>query len=319
MAKKKKNKLSRKQKKALKKAAGLQGKKVSKQELNAIVQKEAQKKQRGAATLRRYNSNKEYLEKMGVPTDIITKSTTIKETKKRAAEYLAKQEQTDRHKKQASLVARKINRLIDAGYTHEEATKLVGNFWRPASNKVIDQFVAEKRKPPKNENIRLTGKQYLYVGVCEIKDGFSIPNTGSLTTEEIQDILQINLDEAVHNPDGSDKFASVFEYKYGSKGNMEHRANVFYGRGYDMNPEHLKLSSNQYQKLTVSNKWSEHEFFAMFYACTCQMKNQDIVEFNDYLKDYCKANGFPFMDDYPYLAGEKAKGTHRRKRKRKSK
>ena len=307
MAKKKNKKLSRKQKKALKKAAGLQGKKVSKQELNAIAQKETQKKQRSVAAQRRYNNNKEYLEKMGVPTDIITKSTSIKETKKRAAEYIAKQEQTDRHKKQANLVARKINRLIDAGYTYDEASKLVGNFWRPASNKVIDQFVAEKRKPPKNENLVLSGKQYLYVGVCEIKDGFQIPNLKLLTSEEIQDLLAENLHEAVKNPDGSDRFSSVFQYKYGSKARMERRAEVFYSRGYDMNIEHLKLNTEQYQKITVSNKWSEHDFFSMFYTCTCQMKNEDIVEFNDYLKDYCKSNGFPFMDDYPYLSKRKSK------------
>ena len=295
------DKLPRKKKKAVKKAAGLQGKKTTKKEVISLANKEAQKQKRNAATLRRYNENKKYLESLNIPTNIITKSTSIKETKKRAEKYLAEHAKNERQYKQANLVARKINRLIDAGFTHEEATKIVGSFWRPASDKKIAEIIHEKTRPPINENIPLKGKNYLYVGVCEIKDGFTIPNLHLLSLEDIKDFLDSNLGKAAKEPDGSPNFSSVFQYKYGSKSNMEYRAKVFYDRGYNMNVEHLKLTPERYQKITVSNAWSERDFFSMFYTCTCQMKNSDIIDFNDYLKDYCNSNGYPFMDDYPYL------------------
>ena len=275
---------------------------ITNRQIEKIV---AEKEKREAAATRRYNSNKEYLKKHGVPTDIISKSTTIKETKKRAEEYLknkaAKEAKTDRQKRQANLVARKINRLIDAGFSHAEAEKLVGSFWRPASDKKIADIIEEKRKPPINSDIPLTGKTYLYVGVCEVKDGFHVPNTKGLTTDQLKDYVTDILRSAQYTPDGSGSMSSVFTYARGTKARMERRAEVFYKRGYNLDPAHHKLSPQQYQKITVSNTWSEHEFFSMFYTCISQMKNHDVLDFNDYLKDYCKMNGFPFMDDFPYL------------------
>lgn len=295
------DKVPRKKKKALKKAAGKQGQKTPKKEVVTLANKEAQKKKRDAATLRRYNQNKQYLESLNIPTDIISKSTSIKETKKRAEKYLAEQGKSERQYKQSNLVARKINRLLDAGFTQEEAQKIVGSFWRPVSDKKIAEIIEEKNRPPINENIPLVGKNYLYVGVCEIKDGFHVPNTDALTTEQLKDFVQDVLKEARRTPDGSASFSAAFQYGRGSKSNMEYRAKVMYERGYNMNAEHLKLSPERYQKITVSNKWSEHDFFGMFYTCITQMKNADVLDFNDYLKDYCISNGFPFMDEFPYL------------------
>ena len=288
-------------KKQLKKRAGLEGQRVSQAQLETLQKKEAQKRKRDAATTRRYNSNKNYLKSVGVPTDIITKSTSIKETKKRAEEYLKSQAKSDRQIRQANLVARKINRLIDSGFSYEEAKAKVGSFWRPISEKEIDRIIHEKTAPTINENIPLKGKNYLYVGVCEIKDGFHVPNTASMTAQELKDFTRDILRAAKNNPDGSASFASAFAYSKGTKARMERRAERFYNRGYDMNPEHMKLTPERYQKITVSNTWSEHDFFAMFYTCASQMKNADVLDFNDYLKDYCISNGFPFMDDFPYL------------------
>lgn len=295
------DKVPRKKKKAVKKAAGLQGKSVPKREVISLANKETEKQKRNAATLRRYNANKEYLKSLNIPTDIISKSTTIKETKKRAENYLKEQGKTERQIKQANLVARKVNKLIDSGFTYEEAQKAVGSFWKPISDKQLQQLIDERSKPPINSNIPLVGKTYLYVGVCEVKDGFHIPNTSQLSTEQLKDFVYDILTEAKRTPDGSGSFASAFQYGRGSKADMEYRAKQMYKRGYDTDPEHHKLTPERYQKITVSNKWTEHEFFSMFYTCASQMKNADILDFNDYLKDYCNSNGFPFMDDLPYL------------------
>lgn len=301
MAKKYGDKVPRKAKKSIKKKAGLQGQKTTKSQVVNLANKEAAKERRKNADARRYNENKAALRAAGLSESIITKRTSKKETQRLIDEYLAQQK---REQKQLTLQRRyatKVNRLIDAGFTQEEAQKIAGSVSRQISHEKIDAIIAEKNKPPVNQNIRLTGKQYLYVGVCEVKDGFSIPNTQALTTEQLKDYLNEILTAAKVSPDGSGNFSSAFSVSFGSRSNMQHRANVMYKRGYNMDANHLKLESNQYQKITVSNKWSEHEFLSMFYACASQMKNSDIISFNNTLKNYCNENDFPFMNDFPYL------------------
>ena len=301
MAKKYDNKVPRKQKKAVKKKAGLQGQKVQKEQVVNLANKETQKQRRANQAARRYNENIELLKSVGLPTNIITKKTSQKETRRIVDEYLSTQQKTEKRRQIEQRYAYKINRLIDAGFTPEEAQKIAGSVSRQLSNAKIDEVIAKKNAPPTNSSIRLKGKQYLYVGVCEIKDGFSIPNTKGLTVNQLKDYIQEILTAAKASPDGSGSFSSAFSVAFGSRSNMQHRAKVMYNRGYNMDPQHLKLQENQYQKITVSNAWNEHEFLSMFYACASQMKNSDVIDFNNKLKNYCNENGFPFMDDFEYI------------------
>lgn len=288
------DKVPRKKKKAVKKAAGLQGKSVPKKEVVSLANKEAQKKKRDAATLRRFNANKEYLKSLNIPTNIITKSTSTKETKKRAERYLAEQGKTERQIRQANLVARKINRLIDAGFTKQEAEKYVGSFWRPASEKTLDSIIAEKA-PPAGTNFTFTAKEHLYIGAAEVRGGFHPENFTHLSNAELASQIHDRVNEADSNPDDSNSLYCVYQVYTGNKDDMNHVAKTFYKRGYNMSPKHTKLDSKQYNKLTISNSWNEHDFYSMVLNVINQMKNEDVRPFISRMREYCDSNGLPFM------------------------
>ena len=296
-------------KKQLKKQAGLEGKKVSRKELESLRRKEVEKQKRNAATLRRYNQNKRYLDSLDIPTDIISKSTSIKETKKRAEKYLAEQAKekakSDRHYKQSNLVARKINRLLDAGFTKEEAEKLVGKFWRPTSDKKIEEIILEKTSPILESGITFTAKEYLYIGAAETRGGFVPELYDHLSNGELAAQILDRMNEAQFHPDDSNSMYCVYRVDYDeSKEELNHVAKAFYKRGYDLsakNKRHVKLDSKQYNKLTISNRWNEHDFYSMVLNCINQMKNEDVLPFIAEMGQYCNRNGLPFMKNlYKY-------------------
>ena len=296
------DKVPRKKKKALKKAAGLQGQKTAKKEVVTLANKEAQKKKRDAATLRRYNANKEYLKSLNIPTDIISKSTSIKETKKRAENYLAEKAKKDaanaRQYKQANLVARKINRLLDAGFTQEEAQKIVGSFWRPKSDKEIDRIIYEKQNPI-NDHVKVTTRDYLYVGFAETNDAMDFQLFKTFSVEEMEDRIKSRLHECEVNPDGSDAMSGVFVVEYGSLEMMKAVAEDYYSRGYNfaMRNGKVKLDHNRYFKLTLNNTYSLHNFLQLVCTVLCNCKNDMAAHYFNEFKYYCKDNGLPFLDN----------------------
>lgn len=142
-----------------------------------------------------------------------------------------------------------------------------------------------------------TAKEHLYIGFADIVDGWHSQNLSILPINDLKALIMDRVREARINEDGSDSFRGVFNIAMGSQNDMEHRARVFYKRGYDMTPKHLKLTENQYSKITVSNKWSEWDFLEMTYSCITQMRNADVESFMKNLKRYCRRNALPFMDD----------------------
>ena len=294
------DKVPRKKKKAVKKAAGLQGKKTPKTEVVKLANKEAQKKKRDAATLRRYNANKEYLKSLNIPTDIITKSTSIKETKIRAEKYLSeqakKQQSFDRQYKQSNLYARKINKLLDAGFTMEEATEHVGSFWRPATDKKIDEIIAERHADTRvGANIKFSSHEWLYVGYADTTNNFMIEDLSDVSDTELKRLIKYLKRNARKHPDDSSGFKGVFIVKHGTEQEMRYQAMYWYSRGYDLRPNVLKLSEYSFNKITVSNTFSQRDFWEMIYQCITQMKNEDVNHFFDALNEYCDEAGFPFM------------------------
>lgn len=285
-------------KKRLKQTAGLEGQKVSKQQLETLQRKEVQKKKRDAATARRYKSNKQYLENLRIPTDIISKSTSIKETKKRAEKYLAERAKTDRQYKQANLIARKINRLIDAGFTQNEAQEIVGSFWHPTSDKKIAEIIYKKQNPV-NPATKVTTKDYLYVGFAETNDNIDFTVFSTFSIEEMEDFIKNRLHECSVNPDGSDAMSGVFVVEYGPKDTMEAVANDYYKRGYNfaLRNGKVKLDHNRYFKMTLNNTYSQHKFLQLVCTVIGNCKNDMAADYFNEFKWYCKDNGLPFLDN----------------------
>lgn len=294
------DKLPRKKKKAVKKAAAQQGKQITNKQAISLANKEAEKQKRNAATLRRYNANKDYLKSLNIPTDIISKTTSIKETKKRAENYLKNEKKKARHEKQTKLYARKVNSLIDAGFTQAEAEKQVGSFWHPISDKRLTEIIQEKA-PPSGTNFTFTAKEHLYIGAAETRGGFRPENFSHLSNGELAAQILDRQNEAMNNPDDSAHMYCVYRVDSGDKEDMNHVAKTFYKRGYNMSSKHTKLDSKQYNKLTISNRWNEHDFYSMVLNCINQMKNEDVRPFLTEMTRYCNRNGLPFMKNlYKY-------------------
>ena len=294
------DKVPRKKKKAIKKAAGLQGQKTTKKEVVNLANKEAQKQKRNAATLRRYNANKEYLKSLNIPTDIISKSTSIKETKKRAEKYLAEQNKEkavfDRQYKQAHLVARKTNRLLDAGFTRAEADEIIGSFWKPATDKVIEERIQERRKfIDFTGEVKLSSDVWLYIGYADVTNNFRMDDLTNVSDRELKELIKYMRAYAKDNPDDSSGFRGVFKVSFGTRSEMRRIAAYWYERGYNLDSSVLKLSEYSFSKITLSNTFSQRDFWEMIYQCMIQMKNEDVELFFRELQRFCNEADFPFM------------------------
>lgn len=287
------DKVPRKQKKDLKKSAGLQGQKIPKKQMVDLANKEAQKKKRDAATARRFNQNKDYLRDLGVPVDIISKSTSIKETKRRAAAYLDEQRKAKRRDQQYQRYANKILRLLDAGFTQEEASAAVGPVWRPLSDKKIGELI--KSREDKSSPIKFSSDTWLYIGFADVTNGFMVEDLTNVTDNELKELINYLRAYAKDNPDDSSGFKGAFVAKFGSESEMRAMASYYYSKGYDLRPEVLKLSEYSFSKITLSNTFTQRDFWEMIYQCISQMKNEDVTGFFTILNRYCERAGFPFM------------------------
>lgn len=228
----------------------------------------------------------------GIPLSIITRNrldykAVDFDNKKQLAEWRRK--------------GQKLNAIRATGYRGKVTDAQLKKSWSNLQAEFAGIDIPEKMKSSRNTDIPLVGRSYLYVGVAEVKDGFLVPDLDMLSIDQIKTFCKEAVNDAKMLPDDSGTFSAAFQFATGTKSDMEYRAKVMYKRGYNMNPAHLKMDAGQYQKLTVSNKWSEREFFKMFYSCVTQMKNSDVVLFNNHLKRYCNSNNFPFMDDFQFI------------------
>lgn len=297
MAKKKYDKIPRKKKKQLKQKLGITGN-ISRSQLLKLEEKEREREQRAKAQARRYKQNIEYLESLGIPTNIITKTTSIKETERRARAYLADQASSARKKQQAHLYAKKVNRLIDAGFTPDEAYQIVGTLWKQKNNKEIDKIIENKK--PFNDSIRVTGSSYLYIGFAEKVSGFKMFDLSGKSNEELIDYINDRIRESDMNIDGYDVFTGIFKFDvFDSKQDALDQAEHWYERGYNLNFKHkqMKLDSDRYDKITISNSFNYREFLEMTYTCMAQMLNWQVLDFRKTLSDFDMENGTSFTKD----------------------
>lgn len=152
-----------------------------------------------------------------------------------------------------------------------------------------------KKAPAFNPNIRLTGSNYLYIGAAEVQGGFHAEDLTGLSDDDLIDRINERISDATGNPDGSSDLFCVFQVHHGSRSDCEELAKFYYGRGYNMTADHMKTIKDRYQRITVSNSFSQREFHEMVYTCISQMKNEDVKPFISQMRSYCNSNGFPFM------------------------
>lgn len=197
-----------------------------------------------------------------------------------------------------------LDALKAAGYKLKDVPKSHLNYgWGKLQENYpkIDVPYQQQKRIRKTEvrdiNKVYTANEYLYIGFADVVDGWHSQNLSVLPINDLKTLIMDRVREARMNEDDSSSFRGVFHIAMGSKESMEHRAQVYYKRGYDMTPAHMKLVESQFSKVTVSNKWSEWDFLSMTYTCITQMKNDDVGHFVTQLKRYCKRNKLPFMDD----------------------
>lgn len=230
-----------------------------------------------------------------IPLDIITRE----RLDYKAIDFTDKKALADYRRRGEKLAALKA-----AGYKGKEITQTdLRKSWAKLSNKfpkIEVPYTQQKRirtSEVRNINKVYEAREYLYIGFADIVDGWHFQNLSMLPITDLKSLIMDRVREARLNEDDSGSFRGVFQIAMGSKDDMEHRARVYYKRGYDMTPAHLKLVENQFSKITVSNKWSEWDFLEMTYNCISQMRNADVDQFVRMLKRYCQRNSLPFMDD----------------------
>lgn len=153
-------------------------------------------------------------------------------------------------------------------------------------------------------DIKWTGQYYMYIGAAEVQEGFRRENLGSLSDQELVERINERIADAMGNPSGSSDLFCIYQVYVGSKEDCEEIADFYYERGYNISGrskaqkhvKYVKLVQERYNKLTISNKFSQREFHEMIYNVITQMKNEDVAPFINQCDDFCTMNGFPFME-----------------------
>ena len=154
----------------------------------------------------------------------------------------------------------------------------------------------EPKKPPFNPNVRLTGDKWLYVGYADIDD-FMIEDLTNVSDDDLIELINDMIDYAADTPDDSSGFRGVFKTATGTEKEVKHAAAVYYNRDYSMDPKHIKFTTDRYNKISISNRFSQREFHEMIFTCISQMRSEHVSTFINDMRDYCKQNSFPFMKD----------------------
>ena len=161
-----------------------------------------------------------------------------------------------------------------------------------------------KTKAPVNSSIKWTGQYYIYIGAAEVQEGFRRENLGSLSDQELIERINDRIADAMGNPSGSSDLFCIYQVYVGTKEYCEEIADFYYERGYNISGlskakkhiKYVKLVQERYNKLTISNEFSQRDFHEMVYNVTTQMKNEDVAPFINQCDDFCIMNGFPFME-----------------------
>lgn len=143
--------------------------------------------------------------------------------------------------------------------------------------------------------VRLTGDTYLYIGAAEVQGGFSLMNLSGVDDDRLADLIHQRVEDAKADPSGSADMYCVYQVYYGTKEDCLTVANFYYKRGYNLTAKRQKFNPDRYNKITISNSFSQREFWEMLYTCIVQMKNEDVMDFIHELSRFCDENDFPFI------------------------
>ena len=247
----------------------------------ATRQKEAQRLARNAKRREAYAKEKKRLEawakKEGISTSLIKKKGL---TSKDLASLTTKEKGDLRRRSQK---AAEMDRL---GIKYKMSDLRLG--WE----KLREKYSKEITPPGK---VRLTGDTYLYIGAAEVQGGFSLMNLSKVDDGRLIDLINKRVEDAKADPSGSSDLYCVYQVYYGSKDDCMSIANFYYKRGYNLTAKRQKFNQDRYNKITISNRFSQREFYEMIYTCISQMKNEDVPFFMQEMARFCEENDFPFI------------------------
>ena len=150
-------------------------------------------------------------------------------------------------------------------------------------------------KPRVSTRTRFTGPTYLYIGAAEVQGGFSLMNLKKVDDGRLIDLINRRVEDAKADPSGSSDLYCVYQVYYGNKDDCMSIANFYYQRGYNLTAKRQKFNQDRYNKITISNSFSQREFHEMIYTCISQMKNEDVPFFMQEMGRFCEENDFPFI------------------------
>lgn len=247
----------------------------------ATRQKEAQRLARNAKRREAYARDKKKFEswakKEGISTSLIKKKGL---TSKDLSDLTTKQKSDLKRRSQK---AAELDRL---GIKYKLSDLRLG--WE----KLREKYSKEITPPGK---IRLTGDTYLYIGAAEVQGGFSLMNLSKVDDDRLVDLINKRVEDAKADPSGSSDLYCVYQVYYGSKDDCVSIANFYYKRGYNLTAKRQKFNQDRYNKITISNSFSQREFHEMIYTCISQMKNEDVPFFMQEMARFCEENDFPFI------------------------
>ena len=142
---------------------------------------------------------------------------------------------------------------------------------------------------------RLTGDTYLYIGAAEVQGDFTLIDLSDVDDDRLADLIHKRIEDAKADPSGSESLYCVYQVHYGPKKDCLTVANFYYKRGYNLTAERQKFNQERYNKITISNSFSQREFWEMLYTCIVQMKNDDVMPFVHDLARFCEKNEWPFI------------------------
>ena len=279
-SKRQRKKQAKKQEQALFTKAGYTRQEV-KHMTPATRQKEAQRLARNAKRREAYARDKKRFEtwakKEGIsPTLLKKKGLALKDLPN-----LTKKQKSDL--KRRSQKAAEFDRL---GIKYKLSDLRLG--WE----KLREKYSKEITPPGK---VRLTGDTYLYIGAAEVQGGFSLMNLSKVDDGRLIDLINKLVEDARADPSGSSDLYCVYQVYYGSKDDCMSIANFYYKRGYNLTAKRQKFNQDRYNKITISNRFSQREFHEMIYTCISQMKNEDVPFFMQEMARFCEENDFPFI------------------------
>lgn len=158
--------------------------------------------------------------------------------------------------------------------------------------KLREKYSKEITPPGKT---RLTGDTYLYIGAAEVQGGFTLIDLSDVDDARLADLIHKRIEDAKADPSSSADLFCVYQVYDGTKEDCMTVANFYYKRGYNLTAERQKFNQDRYNKITISNSFSQREFWEMLYTCISQMKNEDVMPFVQHLARYCNKNGWPFI------------------------